>query len=92
MMIIFYAVMLYLLYRFIVGFVIPVVRTTSQVKKQFNAMKEQMQNAQQAAGQQQHTYTHSNNGGGGRTTINAVNQKPKYDIEGEYISFEENPK
>jgi hypothetical protein len=87
---IFYAILLYLLYRFIVGFVIPVVRTTSKVKKQFNAMKEQMEGAAQGGQQRAHAYNNQNDNS--RTTINAVNQKPKYDIEGEYISFEENPK
>jgi hypothetical protein len=89
---IFYAILLYLLYRFVVGFLLPVIRTTSQVKKQFNAMKEQMEGARQAAGQQQHAHAYNNQSDNSRTTINSVNQKPKYDIEGEYISFEENPK
>lgn len=41
----------YLAYRFIVGFVIPIYRTTKRVKQQFNAMKqrheEQYNNATQ---------------------------------------------
>jgi len=69
--------MVYLLYRFITGFVIPVVRTTSQVKKQFNAMH-------QSAEAQQHHQQHDK-----RSTINGVDQKPKYNIDGEYIKFEE---
>ena len=74
---IFYAIMVYLLYRFITGFVIPVVRTTSQVKKQFNAMH-------QTAEAQQNHQPHDK-----RSTINGVDQTPKYDVEGEYIKFEE---
>ena len=73
---IFDIILVYLLYRFIVGFIIPVVRTTSHVKKQFNSMKEQMETQQ--AGQQN-----------GRSSVNGVDQKPKYDVEGEYIKFEE---
>ncbi len=73
---IFYAILIYLLYRFVAGFVIPVARTTSHVKKQFNSMKEQMETQQ--AGQQN-----------GRSSVNGVDQKPKYDVEGEYIKFEE---
>ena len=46
---------IYLLYRFIFSFVIPVIKTTSQVKQQFGAMKEKMEEAynQQAGKQQQ---------------------------------------
>lgn len=73
---IFYAILFYLLYRFITGFVIPVITATSQVKKQFNTMN------QQAQAQQEHRTS-------GNTTISPVDQKPKYDVEGEYIKFEE---
>ena len=81
-----WGIFLYFIYRFVVGFVLPVWRTTSQVKKQFNAMREQMEGQQ--AGPQQ-TYEKANSG---RTYVNNTDQKPKYDIEGEYIPFEENPK
>jgi hypothetical protein len=74
---IFYAILVYLLYRFITGFVLPVAKATSQVKKQFNAMH------QHAEAQQ------SNNQSYNRSTVNGVDQKPKYDVEGEYIKFEE---
>jgi hypothetical protein len=75
------AILCYLLFRFIVGFVLPVARTTSQVRKQFHSMKEQM-DAHQNADQQQHS---SN-----KTNVNAFpDQRPNYDIEGEYIPFEE---
>ena len=74
------AILCYLLFRFIVGFVLPVARTTSQVRKQFNSMKEQM-NAQHGEPQQQASK---------KTSVNGYpDQRPKYDIEGEYISFEE---
>jgi hypothetical protein len=76
-----FAILAYLLFRFIVGFVLPVARTTSQVRKQFNSMKEHM-NAQQHGEQQPHST--------GKNNVNGFpDQRPKYDIEGEYISFEE---
>jgi hypothetical protein len=74
---IFYAILVYLLYRFITGFVLPVAKATSQVKKQFSAMHNQAE-TQQAGNQSR-----------GRSSINGVDQKPKYDVEGEYIKFEE---
>jgi hypothetical protein len=37
-----YALLAYLLYRFIFGFLLPVFRTTRQVKKQFRDMQEKM--------------------------------------------------
>ena len=75
------AILCYLLFRFIVGFVLPVARTTSQVRKQFNSMREQM-DAQHGGGQQQQSSKKANVNG-------YPDQRPKYDIEGEYISFEE---
>jgi hypothetical protein len=37
------AILIYLLYRFIAGFLIPVIRTTSHVRQQFNNMNKQPQ-------------------------------------------------
>ena len=70
----------YLVYRFIVGFLLPVVRTTRQVKQQFNAMRQNM--GDQQAG---------NTPGFGDTRA-MPSEKPRYDIEGEYIQFEETDK
>ena len=42
-----YAFLAYLAYRFIFGFLIPVARTTRQVKKQFDAVRNQMQEQMQ---------------------------------------------
>ncbi|MCC6760243.1 DUF4834 family protein [Phnomibacter sp. MR] len=77
-----WAIVAFILYRFVTGFLIPVVRTTSQVKKQFNAMRQQMEQAQQQYQQQAQ---------GAQTTqqTNAPGTKGKYDIEGEYIPFED---
>lgn len=47
---------IYFAYRFIVNFLIPVVKTTRQVKKQFDSVREQQayqQRAQQSHHQQQ---------------------------------------
>jgi hypothetical protein len=76
-------ILLFLLYRFITGFVVPVVRTTSQVKRQFNAMRQQMEEAQRQAyqGQQQAAPAGQQSQKQGA--------KGKYDIEGEYIQFED---
>lgn len=78
------ALLVYLLYRFIVGFVLPVYRTTSQVRKQFNDLHQKMQ-------EQQNPHQPFNPSANGRPA-NSIDQRPKYDMEGEYISFEENPK
>ena len=40
------AIGIYLLYRFVFGFLIPVVKTTRQVKSQFNTMRERMETTQ----------------------------------------------
>lgn len=42
---------IYFAYRFLFDFLIPVVRTTRQVKKQFDAVREQQQGFQQQTGQ-----------------------------------------
>jgi Sec-independent protein translocase protein TatA len=55
--VIFQLFVLYLLYKLIFDFIIPVYKTTKQVKKQMGdmdgRMKEQMEHFQQAAGQPQ---------------------------------------
>jgi len=43
---------IYFAYRFIVNFLIPVVKTTRQVKKQFDSVREQQAYQQQAYQQQ----------------------------------------
>jgi Sec-independent protein translocase protein TatA len=50
---------LYLLYKLIFDFIIPVARTTKQVKKQFNDMSTRMQETmqQQKAQQQNNNFT-----------------------------------
>jgi hypothetical protein len=69
-------ILLYLLYRFIAGFVWPVYKATSQVKKQFETMRQQMHEEDLSAGPH------------GNTNLSAE-EKPKFDPGGEYIPFEE---
>lgn len=70
---------LYLLYKLIFDFIIPVAKTTKQVKKQFSDMSSRMQetmNQQQAQQQQSNQYTQSK----------STSTKGKND---DYIEFEE---
>ncbi len=71
----FYGFLLYILFKLVVSFIIPVYRTTKQVKKSFREMQERMQEQQQQAGtyQQQQDAT-------------APGQKKPL---GDYIDFEE---
>ncbi len=71
---------LYILYKLIFDFIIPVAKTTKQVKKQFSDMSQQMQekmNQQQAAANQQRA---------NYSTASAAAPKSKND---DYIDFEE---
>ncbi|MES2773441.1 MAG: hypothetical protein V4722_04630 [Bacteroidota bacterium] len=77
MQVILIALGIYLLYRFIFGFLIPVINTTSQVKKQFSAMKEKMEEAyNQQAPRQQATANHGTHLG--RTTSGKPGAKEDY--------------
>jgi hypothetical protein len=69
-------ILLYLLYRFVTGFIWPVYKATSQVKKQFDTMRQQMR---QQPFEQESTFT-------GKESID---EKPKFDPGGEYIPFVE---
>lgn len=68
-------ILLYLTYRFITGFLWPVYKAASTVKKQFDALKTQMD-----AQTTQKNYTEINSD---------LEEKPKYDLGGDYIPFEE---
>ena len=82
------AILIYLLYRFIAGFLIPVIRTTSHVRQQFNNMNKQAQ-------QEDHTVNQPPPGFGGqngqRSTTNTQGNgtHPGTQKVGEYIDFEE---
>lgn len=47
MAILLYILLAYIAYRFIFGFLIPVIRTTRQVRKQFREMRSRMQGGYQ---------------------------------------------
>jgi hypothetical protein len=70
-----WALLIYLVYRFITGFIWPVYKATTMVKKQFNAMREQMDEMNQRPD--------------GPSSGTPVSEKPKFDPGGEYITFEE---
>ncbi len=71
---------LYLLYKLIFDFIIPVAKTTKQVKKQFSDMNNRMQDNmhQQQAQQQNNTFK--------KNTTPATSSGKKSD---DYIEFEE---
>lgn len=73
-----YIFLAYMLYRLVFGFIIPIVRTTRQVKKSFRHMQEQM-NAHQGAANPSRNYSQQ------KATANAT---AKGDDE-DYIEFEE---
>jgi hypothetical protein len=66
---------IYFAYRFIVNFLIPVVKTTRQVKKQFNSVREQQ------AYQQQQAYRQQNQTSAAKKTTKASDE--------DYLEFEE---
>jgi hypothetical protein len=71
------AILIYLLYRFIAGFLIPVIRTTSHVRQQFNNMNKPPQD-DQTVNSQRSTVNEPRNGTHSGTSK-----------VGEYIDFEE---
>ena len=72
----FYAFLIYLAYRLVFHFIIPIYKTTRQVKKQFREMHTRMEDHinQQQANQQ---------------TAGPQPEKKKEPIGGDYIDFEE---
>jgi len=70
-----YAFLIYIAYQFVVGFVIPIYRTTKQVKKGFREMNDRMNEHMR---QQQHE----------QVTPKEQSQKPEQK-QGDYIEFEE---
>jgi hypothetical protein len=74
---------IYFAYRFIVNFLIPVVKTTRQVKKQFDSVREQ-QAYQQQAYQQQAQQPHQH-----QQAKPSPVQKNSKASDGDYLEFEE---
>ncbi|MDH7463550.1 DUF4834 family protein [Chitinophagaceae bacterium 26-R-25] len=86
---IFWAIGLYILYKLVFDFIIPVARTTQTVRKQFRTMQEQM-NGQGRGFNEYYNQTNSsqsseNNSG---FSVNERHSKPVGDKE-DYIDFEE---
>jgi hypothetical protein len=89
MNVIFLAILFYLLYRFITGFLIPVFRTTRHVRERFSQMKGQQMNNPPGADANRQA------GGPGTSTQNTGhdqsrrNRRPNTSKVGEYIDFED---
>lgn len=77
-----WAILIYVLYKFIVGFVIPVFKVSRQMKKQMKEFKTHMQNQQEQFYQQQNAANPQQNTSTTKTPFNTN----KTD---EYIDFEE---
>jgi len=71
----FFGIVFYVLYRFIFNFVVPIARTTRQVRQQFKHMQ---------SGTEQRFYNDEN-----RRTEAPQERRPNTDKVGEYIDFEE---
>lgn len=67
-------VFLYLLYKFIFDFIIPLYQTTKQVKRKVNKMEEDMR---------EHMYKQNNN------TFNQQNTTASRPVKDDYIDYEE---
>lgn len=72
--VLFYAFLIYLLYRLVFHFIIPIYKTTRQVKRSFRNMQEQMR---------QHTDPQE------RPTETTKQKTPGGSKVGDYIDFEE---
>jgi hypothetical protein len=69
-------ILIYLIYRFVTGFVWPVYKATSSMKQQFENMRRQMdQDPAFQHGKKEHT--------------SHIDEKPRFDPGGDYIPFEE---
>ena len=76
--IILYALLIWFLYNLIVKFIIPIYRTTREVKKKFRDMKQTMEDQQRQQQGFNNTFT----------SENAQKSQPKKST-GDYIDFEE---
>ena len=86
----FFAIVFYVLYRFIFNFVVPVARTTRQVRQQFRNMQEMHQQAQEGQEGYGQGYAQGQPGYGQGPQASTRQQKPASNNKaGEYIDFEE---
>jgi hypothetical protein len=89
----FLAIVLYVLYRFVFNFVVPIARTTRQVRQQFRNMQEmhnQQDPFQNKYGNQDPYGRQSYGPSASGPSSSAQSQKPASNNKGgEYIDFEE---
>ena len=89
----FLAIVLYVLYRFVFNFVVPIARTTRQVRQQFRNMQEmhnQQDPSQNNYGNQDPYGRQSYGSSASGPSSSAQSQKPASNNKGgEYIDFEE---
>lgn len=78
---IFWAIVFYLLFRFVVNFVVPVIRVGRQMRRQMNQFNDAVRRQQE---QQQQQSSYSRPGEANRPSNNARGSK-----EEDYIDFEE---
>ena len=90
----FYALLIYLAYRFIFHFIIPVFKTTRQLKRQFREMNSRMNRSEGSSSmddfmhQSSYTNTSANNHRARQQTTTQQTDKSK-EQPGDYIEFEE---
>jgi hypothetical protein len=85
--IMFLAIVVYLLYRFIVNFLVPVMRTTRQVREQFRNMQDQANGGRGATG---NDASRGGSGPGASTSARASEKRTSAKPPAEdYIDFEE---
>ena len=88
------AFLLYFLYRFIVGFVLPVVRTARQMKRSVSEMKQPFPGGGQAANQQRTAQAHvevneNKKGPFSRFSAQKAAGRDAKPSKSDYIDFEE---
>ena len=82
-------VIIYLLYKFVVHFVIPVYRSTKKVRTQMKEMQARMNEQMQARQQQQYQQSSSDPYSNNNADANASRPAQGKAEEGEYIDYEE---
>lgn len=89
--ILFLGIVLYLLYRFVFNFCLPIVRTTRQVRQQFRNVQETMRNqqGQQQGSPQGNPFQQSQQPGHPNSNTFGKSPPSNTDGLGEYIDFEE---
>jgi hypothetical protein len=87
--IIFWTIVLYILYKLVFDFIIPVARTTQTVRKQFRTMQEQM-NSQGGGFNEYYNQANASQPSENHSgfSVNERHSKPVGDKE-DYIDFEE---